>query len=85
MALKCHIYGVLNVMQFLMVIRIFAYVMFWFIPSIAVLLFFSFVVRDVNYFTWFGLTSLFANGIFVLLPPVKTRIKKGFLKIIGQL
>ena len=70
-------------MQFLTVLRIFAYIMFLFIPSIAVLLFFSFVVRDADYFKWLGLGSLLANGIFVLLPPVKARIGKHVHKIGG--
>ena len=82
-ALNPRIYGILRAMQFLTVLRIFAYIMFLFVPSIAVLLFFSFVVRDADYFTWLGLGSLLANGIFVLLPPVKARIGKHIRKIGG--
>lgn len=71
-------------MQFLLVIRVFAFIAFLFLPSIAVLLFMGFVVRDTLYFGGFGLVTLVANGIFVLLPPVRALITSHFRRMTKQ-
>jgi len=58
-------------MQFLIVLRVFAFLLFLFVPSIIVLLFLGFVVRDTNYFVGIGLATLLGNGILLFLPPFR--------------
>lgn len=61
-------------MQILTVIRVFGFFLFLFLPAIAVLLFFGFVVRDTGYFMGFGLLALIGNGVAVLLPQTRRAI-----------
>jgi hypothetical protein len=61
-------------MQFLIVLRVFAFILFLFLPSIVVLLFLGFVVRDTNYFAGIGLVTLLGNGILLFLPPFRAMI-----------
>ena len=62
-------------MHILTVLRVFAFYLALFLPAIAVLLFFGFVVRDTHYFVGFGLLALVGNGVFVMLPPVRALIR----------
>jgi hypothetical protein len=57
------------------VLRIFAYLLFIFTPSIAVLMFAAFVLKDTWYFQMLGLPALFINGLATFVKPVRTGIK----------
>jgi hypothetical protein len=61
-------------MQFLVVIRVFAFFLFLFLPALSVLMFFGFVVRDTHYFVGFGLFALVGNGVLLLFKPVRQLI-----------
>ncbi|MFM9977776.1 MAG: hypothetical protein ACKVOP_06990 [Sphingomonadaceae bacterium] len=70
-------------MQILVVLRVFAFILFLFVPSIAVMLFLGFVVRDTNYFVGFGLTTLLGNGVLLFLPPFRAMIGDHLQAIAG--
>jgi hypothetical protein len=61
-------------MQLLIVLRVFALILFLFLPSIAVMLFMAFVVRDTGYFIGFGLITLIGNGLVLFVPIIKNAI-----------
>jgi hypothetical protein len=70
-------------MQVFIVIRVFAFFLFLFLPALSVLLFFGFVVPDTHYFVGFGLLALLGNGLFVLFKPVRALIGAHLTKILG--
>jgi hypothetical protein len=70
-------------MQVFIVIRVFAFFLFLFLPALSVLLFFGFVVPDTHYFVGFGLLALLGNGLFVLFKPVRALIGAHLTKISG--
>jgi hypothetical protein len=68
-------------MQFFIVVRVFAFFLFLFLPAISVLMFFGFVVPDTHYFVGFGLLALVGNGLFVLFKPVRRLIGQHLQKM----
>jgi hypothetical protein len=61
-------------MKLLAVARVFAFMMFLFVPSIAVLLFAGFILKSTAWFVGLGLPVLLANGIFLLFRPVRKQV-----------
>ncbi len=61
-------------MRILAILRIFAFMMFIFIPAIAVLLFAAFVLKSSWWFQVLGLPALVFNGLFVVLKPIRRMI-----------
>ena len=58
-------------MIFVTVIRAFAFVLFLFVPSIAVMLFAGFVLKSAWWFVALGLPVLLVNGAVCLIQPVR--------------
>lgn len=58
------------------VLRIFAFMLFLFTPSIAVLMFAAFVLKDTWYFQMLGLPALLVNGLAVLTKPARAMINR---------
>ncbi len=58
------------------VFRIFAFMLFLFTPSIAVLMFAAFVLKDTWYFQMLGLPALLVNGLAVLTKPARAMISR---------
>jgi hypothetical protein len=56
------------------VFRIFAFMLFIFTPSIAVLMFAAFVLKDTWYFQILGLPALLINGLATFVKPVRGMI-----------
>ena len=56
------------------VLRIFAFMLFIFTPSIAVMLFAAFVLKDTWYFQMLGLPALIVNGLATFVKPLRTVI-----------
>ena len=56
------------------VFRIFAFMLFIFTPSIAVMLFAAFVLKDAWYFQMLGLPALIVNGLATFVKPVRGMI-----------
>ncbi len=56
------------------VLRIFAFMLFIFTPSIAVMLFAAFVLKDTWYFQMLGLPALFINGVATFVKPIRGMI-----------
>ena len=56
------------------VFRIFAFMLFIFTPSIAVMLFAAFVLKDTWYFQMLGLPALIINGLATFVKPVRGMI-----------
>jgi hypothetical protein len=61
-------------MKLLTVVRVFAFILFLFIPSIAVLSFAGFVLNSTYWFKWLGLPVLFANGAILFVQPIRSLI-----------
>lgn len=61
-------------MKILTVMRVFAFILFLFIPSIAVLSFAGFVLHSTYWFKWLGLPVLFANGAILFVQPIRSLI-----------
>ncbi len=61
-------------MKILTVMRVFAFILFLFIPSIAVLSFAGFVLNSTYWFKWLGLPVLFANGAILFVQPIRSLI-----------
>ena len=61
-------------MKILTVLRVFAFILFLFIPSIAVLSFAGFVLNSTYWFKWLGLPVLFANGAILFVQPIRSLI-----------
>ena len=56
------------------VLRIFAFMLFIFTPSIAVMLFAAFVLKDTWYFQMLGLPALIVNGLATFVKPLRGMI-----------
>jgi hypothetical protein len=61
-------------MKLFVVLRIFAFMLFVFTPSIAVMMFAAFVLKDTTYFQLLSLPALLINGLVVLAKPIKEKI-----------
>jgi hypothetical protein len=61
-------------MKILTVMRVFAFILFLFIPSIAVLSFAGFVLNSTYWFKWLGLPVLIANGAILFVQPIRSLI-----------
>ena len=59
---------------YMKVLRIFAFMLFIFTPSIAVMLFAAFVLKDTWYFQMLGLPALIVNGLVTFVKPVRGMI-----------
>jgi hypothetical protein len=62
-------------------LRIFGFLMFIFIPAIAVLLFAAFVLKSSWWFQVLGLPALVFNGLFVCLKPIRRMIGQKVMSI----
>ena len=60
--------------RYMKVLRIFAFMLFIFTPSIAVMLFAAFVLKDTWYFQMLGLPALIVNGLATFVKPVRGMI-----------
>jgi hypothetical protein len=56
------------------VFRIFAFMLFIFTPSFAVLMYAAFVLKDSWYFQMLGLPALIINGLALFVKPVRGMI-----------
>jgi hypothetical protein len=56
------------------VFRIFAFMLFIFTPSFAVLMYAAFVLKDTWYFQMLGLPALIINGLALFVKPVRGMI-----------
>lgn len=70
-------------MKILTVVRVFAFVLFLFIPSISVMLFAGFVLKSSYWFTALGLPTLLVNGIICFVQPLKSLIGLQLTKMSG--
>ena len=70
-------------MKILAIFRIFAFMLFLFIPSISVLLFAAFIFKSSWWFQVLGLPALLLNGVFVCLKPVRRMIAQKVKSIAG--
>lgn len=61
-------------MKLLIVLQVFAFVLFLFIPSIAVMLYAGFILRSSFWFTALGLPVLVVNGIALFVQPLRSLI-----------
>ncbi len=68
-------------MKILTVVRVFAFVLFLFLPSIAVMLFAGFILKTSFWFTVLGLPVLVVNGVVLFIQPVKSLIGLHLMKI----
>jgi len=68
-------------MQFYTVLRVFAFILFLFLPSIVVLSFAGFVLNSTYWFKWLGLPVLFANGAILFVQPVRSLISLQLIKM----
>lgn len=64
-------------------IRVFAFLMFLFVPSILVLLFAGFVLRDSFWFGFLGLATLIANGAAIFFGPARILVSRKLSAIAG--
>jgi hypothetical protein len=71
-------------MKILTVVRVFAFVLFLFIPSISVMLFAAFVLKSAYWFKVLGLPVLLANGIILFVQPIKSLIGLQLAKMAGR-
>jgi hypothetical protein len=58
-------------MKLVIVLRIFAFMLFVFLPAIGVTMFAAFILKSTWYFQWLGLPALFLNAVIVFAPPVR--------------
>jgi hypothetical protein len=65
------------------VFRIFAFMLFIFTPSFAVLMYAAFVLKDTWYFQMLGLPALIINGLALFVKPVRGMIVRK-LEIIAK-
>ena len=70
-------------MKILTVLRVFAFVLFLFVPAISVMLFAGFVLNSTYWFRWAGLPVLLANGAILFVQPVRSFIGLQLMKM-GQ-
>ena len=70
-------------MKIFTVFRVFAFILFLFLPSIAVLSFAGFVLNSTYWFKRLGLPVLFANGAILFVQPVRSFVALQFTKM-GQ-
>jgi hypothetical protein len=61
-------------MKILTVLRVFAFILFLFVPSIAVLSFAGFVLHSTYWFKVLGLPVLIGNGAILFIQPVRSLI-----------
>ena len=70
-------------MKILTVVRVFAFILFLFLPSIGVMLFAGFVLHSTYWFNMLGFPTLLLNGIILFVQPVKSLIGLQLMKIGG--
>jgi hypothetical protein len=68
-------------MKILIVLRVFAFILFLFLPSIAVLSFAGFVLHSTYWFKVLGLPTLFVNGLILFVQPIKSLIGLQLMKM----
>lgn len=68
-------------MKILTVLRVFAFVLFLFIPAISVMLFAGFVLNSTYWFKWAGLPVLLANGAILFVQPVRSFVSLELIKM----
>ena len=68
-------------MRLFTVLRVFAFILFLFLPSIAVLSFAGFVLNSTYWFKWLGLPVLFANGAILFFQPIRSLISLQLIKM----
>jgi hypothetical protein len=68
-------------MKILIVLRVFAFVMFLFLPAISAMLFAGFVLNSTYWFKWLGLSALLINGLLLFVPPFKSLISLQLIKM----
>jgi hypothetical protein len=68
-------------MKILTAVRVFAFVLFLFLPSLAVMLFAGFVLHSSYWFTALGLPILLVNGIALFVQPIKSLIALQLIKM----
>lgn len=61
-------------MKIFIVLRVFAFVLFLFLPSILVMLFAGFVLGSTYWFKVLGLPTLVLNGLILFVQPIKSLI-----------
>ena len=59
-------------MKIFTVLRVFAFVLFLFVPAISVMLFAGFVLHSTYWFKVLGLPVLLANGAILFVQPIKS-------------
>jgi hypothetical protein len=74
--------GVVN-MKILVVIQVFAFMAFLFVPSIAFLMFIAFLTKSTWWFVFLGLPALVVNGVLTLVEPGRSLIRGRLRKISG--
>lgn len=70
-------------MKLLIVLRIFAFMLFMFLPSIAVMLFAGFVLQSNWWFQLLSLPTLLVNGIVAYAKPSRRKIGEKLRSIAG--
>ncbi len=70
-------------MKILTVLRVFAFVLFLFIPAISVMLFAGFVLHSTYWFKVLGMPVLIANGLILFVQPVKSFVGLQLTKMSG--
>jgi hypothetical protein len=68
-------------MKILTVARVFAFVLFLFVPAISVMLFAGFVLHSTYWFKWLGLPVLLVNGAILFVQPIKSLIGLQLIKM----
>jgi hypothetical protein len=63
-------------MKFIIVLRIFAFMLFVFLPAIGVTMFAAFVLKSTWHFQWLGLPALFVNALLVFVQPGRRLIAR---------
>jgi hypothetical protein len=61
-------------MKLIIVLRIFAFMLFLFIPSIALMMFAAFILKSTTWFQLLGLPALLINGVIVIARPSREKI-----------
>jgi hypothetical protein len=74
-------FGVHLIMKILTVVRVFAFILFLFIPSIAVLSFAGFVLHSTYWFKVLGLPTLLVNGLILFVQPFKSLVALQLIKM----
>jgi hypothetical protein len=68
-------------MKILIVLRVFAFVLFLFVPAISAMLFAGFVLNSTYWFKWLGLSALLVNGLILFVQPIKSLIGLQLMKM----